>query len=104
MLRSNARHFYSIPRVIGLVGGSEDASHVNLHHFIMTLLLSTPHFASDKERLEAIVSTLAYVERDQENASVQKCDFEYLFQLAYYQIKLATTMSFSTSTVETSIE
>lgn len=79
MLRSNAESFFNSYRVIGLVGGSEDASHVNLHHFIMTLLLSTPHFASDKERLEAIVSTLAYVETDQKNAAVQRCDYEYLF-------------------------
>ena len=51
-------------RVIGAIGGNEEASHVNLHHLIMTLLLCTPHFQSDKERLEAIVSTLAYVDMD----------------------------------------
>lgn len=78
-----------------LTGGNESASHVNLHHLLMALILSTPYFEDNKQRLLCLIHTICFVSDD--DWLVAKCDFDYLFQLAYIQISLITSLTFENS-------
>lgn len=77
-----------------LLTGNENDSHVNLHHLLMTLFLCNPHFDSMKTRLFQMIDTICFLSDDKK---ITRSDFDYLFQLAYYQIKIATSLSFQLS-------
>jgi hypothetical protein len=67
------------------------------------MLLATPHFAHmsnpNSARIEAIVTGLSYV--DEDTKKVSRSDFDYLIQLAYFQIRLATALVFTTTDTQT---
>jgi hypothetical protein len=81
----------NIKSVLFLLTGNDQSSHVNLHHLIMTLLLSTPHLPNPASKIDCIVRTLCF----SDDGKLARCDFDYLFQLAYFQLKLVTNMTYT---------
>ena len=65
---------------MSLMTGKENPSHVSLHQLLLSLLLSTKHFATVSPRIQAIIDILCFVLEDGDGKKrISRSDFDYIF-------------------------
>jgi hypothetical protein len=65
---------------MSLLTGKESPSHVSLHQLLLSLLLSTKHFATVTPRIQTIIDTLCFVLEDADGKRrISRSDFDYIF-------------------------